>query len=60
MPECMCDSCVHCKFMKGHQRGVMDCDPDEWWCSMDEDGFGDEEMTECESYKEIKEYDWYY
>ncbi len=32
-----CDYCFHSKSCGGVQRGVMDCDPPEYWCSVDGD-----------------------
>ena len=44
--------------MRGHQRGIMDCDPDEYWCDCGCDYFDgyreyDEEGEElpCEHFR---------
>ena len=54
-----CEDCIHAKFQRGIQRGVMDCDPDEYWCSMDDPYFnGEREYDEdgeelwCPYYRE--------
>lgn len=56
-----CEDCRHRKFLRGAQRGIMDCDPDEIWCDMWKDYFYgereyDEETEEelpCENYDPI-------
>ena len=30
-----CNECGHARFRRGTSRGVMDCDPDEYWCDVD-------------------------
>lgn len=32
-----CDYCFHSKYCGGTERGIMDCDPPEYWCSVDGD-----------------------
>lgn len=52
-----CDNCIHSKFSKGACRGVMDCDPDEYWCSANEDVYyySDDDEIEREMYYEFIE-----
>lgn len=52
-----CENCVHACFARGAERGVMDCDPDEYWCSADEDMYyyGDDKEIEKELYYDFIE-----
>lgn len=34
-----CNECSHARFKRGTSRGVMDCDPDEYWCDVDQDEY---------------------
>ena len=60
MCECRCEDCYWCRVIRGQQRGIMDCDPDEWYCEADEDEFfftdweydEDGEVIECPSFSE--------
>ena len=52
-----CEDCIHSKFMKGSVRGIMDADPDEYWCDADEDFYycSDDDDIERELYYEFIE-----
>ena len=56
--DCCKEGCINARFMRGHQRGIMDCDPDEYWCDCGCDYFDgyreyDEEGEElpCEHFR---------
>ena len=34
-----CEDCGHACFQRGSVRGIMDADPDEYWCSANEDEY---------------------
>lgn len=55
MPKC-CEECKYCKIIKGSQRGVMDCDPDEYVCKANADEFDEydfDDDVECNSFKQV-------
>ena len=67
MPECRCNECAFCRVIRGRQRGVMDCDPDEWYCSENQDDFfftewdydeDEDEVIECPEFRDGYDY-WY-
>lgn len=37
--DCLCYECCNYRFCKGSVRGVMDADPDEYWCEEDCENF---------------------
>ena len=41
-----CNECSHAKFRHGTSRGVMDCDPDEYWCDVDQEEYFCADETE--------------
>ena len=41
-----CDECIHARFKRGTSRGVMDCDPDEYWCDVDQEEYFCADETE--------------
>ena len=47
-----CEDCGHACFKRGAVRGVMDCDPDEYWCDANEDEYyyADDSDIEREMY----------
>lgn len=59
-----CEDCVHKRFRRGAQRGIMDCDPDEEWCECQSDYFyGEREYEydeEDEDYEEELDCENYY
>lgn len=52
-----CENCVHSKFSRGAVRGVMDCDPDEYWCDANEDEYyySDDDEIRNELFEELSE-----
>lgn len=50
----ICETCKHFRFIRGHARGVMDCDPDELVCKCDDFAYLDEAADECEMYEEAE------
>ena len=57
MSSC-CESCRKIGFIKGACRGVMDCDPDEYYCEADNDFYfccDDEEIIKELVNEEIKD-----
>ena len=52
-----CENCSHSKFCKGSVRGIMDADPDEYWCSANEDEYyySDDDDIKREMYYEFIE-----
>lgn len=61
--EGMCADCINSKCLKGHQRGIMDCDPDEYYCECDNEYYEGErqydedgEELPCEDFRSR---DWY-
>lgn len=64
MPDCRCNECAFCHYYRGAQRGIMDCDPDEYDCDVGEDDFffteweydEDGEVIECPSYQDSEYY----
>lgn len=57
--KCKCDECKHLKFIRGAVRGIMDADPDEWVCRMDEDEFFYQDWEEDEETGETIECPWF-
>lgn len=63
--RCKCEECDHNMCIRGTVRGIMDADPDEWYCYMDEDDFyyqdweEDEETGEVVECPSFREKDWY-
>jgi len=58
-----CEGCKHLCYIGMTQRGVMDCDPPEWYCDLDynedEDcNMFDEVVMEDPYEEEIKYHDW--
>lgn len=53
-----CDECVHCKFIKGSVRGIMDADPDEYYCKIDSENFNED--VDCEDFEYSDPLDHYY
>lgn len=43
-----CDECIHARFKRGTSRGVMDCDPDEYWCDVDQEEYFCADETELD------------
>lgn len=41
-----CNECIHARFKRGTSRGVMDCDPDEYWCDVDQEEYFCADETE--------------
>ena len=62
-----CETCGWARFRRGACRGVMDCDPDEYWCECDNEYFygereydEDGEELDCEDYSYYDPYEDYY
>lgn len=57
-----CEDCIHRKRLRGSQRGIMDCDPDEIWCSCGNDYFEGERQYDEETEEELpcEDYEPYY
>ena len=48
-----CNECIHARFRRGTSRGVMDCDPDEYWCDVDQDEyFYTDDDIDCPDFSE--------
>ena len=51
-----CNECIHTRFRRGASRGVMDCDPDEYWCDVGQDEYfcadDDEFDIDCPDFSE--------
>lgn len=45
--DSVCEVCINKCYLKGKVRGVMDADPDEYWCEEGSENF----MTEDGCYK---------
>ena len=43
-----CNECIHARFKRGTSRGVMDCDPDEYWCDVDQEEYFYADETEVD------------
>ena len=41
-----CSECSHARFKRGTSRGVMDCDPDEYWCDVGQEEYFCADETE--------------
>ena len=41
-----CNECIHARFKQGTSRGVMDCDPDEYWCDVGQEEYFCADETE--------------
>ena len=41
-----CNECIHAKFRRGTSRGVMDCNPNEYWCDVDQEEYFCADETE--------------
>lgn len=55
MPKC-CEECKYCKVINGSQRGVIDCDPDEYICEVNADEFEDYDFNDdvdCSSFEQV-------
>ena len=48
-----CENCIHNKHHTGACRGLMDCDPDEDWCELDNDYYGGERQYDEETEEEL-------